>query len=71
MLSGTADADELILLVDTKRAIEGKTFGLVTVGDDAVWYKDQQIQGYLSRSCWRCSQMVSTSSHGPCCSTTS
>ena len=47
MLSGTADADELILLVDTKRAIEGKTFGLVTVGDDAVWYQDQQIQGYL------------------------
>jgi hypothetical protein len=47
LLSGTADVEQLILLVDSKLAIEGKAFGLVTVGADAVWYKDQQIQGYL------------------------
>ena len=42
-----ASADDLILLVDTKSAIEGQTFGLVTVGNDAVWYKTQQLHGYL------------------------
>ena len=27
--------------------IEGQTFGLVTVGNDAVWYKTQQLNGWL------------------------
>ena len=46
MLDG-ASVDDLILLVDTKAAIEGKTFGLVTVGNDAVYYKAKRLQGFL------------------------
>jgi hypothetical protein len=42
-----ASVDDLIQLVDTKAAIEGKTFGLVTVGNDAVWYRCKQLHGYL------------------------
>jgi hypothetical protein len=42
-----ASADDLIQLVDTKVAIEGKTFGLVTVGADSVYYKAKQLNGYL------------------------
>jgi hypothetical protein len=46
LLSNDAEVD-VVALADTKVAIEGKTFGLVTVGEDAIWYKTTQLEGYL------------------------
>ena len=65
-----ASADDLIQLVDTKVAIEGKTFGLVTVGADAVYYKAKQLMATLLRSSSPCWATASTSPRGQCCSTT-
>lgn len=47
LLAPEPEVDRLIELVDTKTAIEGKTFGLVTVGSDQVWYKNIPVAGYL------------------------
>lgn len=40
-------AEELVALADNRVFIQGKTFGLVTVGSDAVWYKTTQLNGWL------------------------
>lgn len=47
LLDGSADLAELLKLVDTRVALEGRTFGLVTMGEDEVYYKEVPISGYL------------------------
>jgi hypothetical protein len=46
-LLSNGNGDEIVALADSRVLIQGKTFGLVTVGNDAVWYKTTQLNGWL------------------------